>query len=118
MKITLTKGQRERGQRIFNRVKKMCKAALFALFMNFIASSAVFEVVKEQITGSTIPEGYEQETAFIDQYGDLEEMIQQRRTLNRLSGKYIPMGARAQDETLFTFDPDRIKTLVSDDDVA
>jgi hypothetical protein len=44
----------------------MCKAGLFVLAANIVANSAVFEVVKEQISGTTMPEGYEAETAFVD----------------------------------------------------
>lgn len=44
----------------------MCKAALFVLAAHALANSAVFQVVKEQIAGTTMPEGYELETAFVD----------------------------------------------------
>jgi hypothetical protein len=57
----------------------MCKAALLVLAVHMIANSAVFEVVKQQINGGTVPEGYEEETGFIDEYGDLEGLIEQRR---------------------------------------
>lgn len=44
----------------------MCMAGLFVLAANMIANSAVFRVVKEQVSGSTIPEDFERETAFVD----------------------------------------------------
>ena len=52
MKITLTKKQREKGQRVIKRFKKMCKAGLVVLAGSYLAESAVLQVVKDQITGN------------------------------------------------------------------
>lgn len=72
MKITLTKKQREKGQRVIKRFKKMCKAGLVVLAGSYLAESAVFQVVKDQIAGNAGygPMADEQinamESAFID----------------------------------------------------
>lgn len=44
----------------------MCKAALLVLAACLVANSAVFQVVKEQMSGSVLQDGYEEETAFVD----------------------------------------------------
>ena len=44
----------------------MCKAGLFVLAACWVANSAVFQVVKEEISGSVLHDGYEEETAFVD----------------------------------------------------
>lgn len=61
----------------------MCMMALLALFVNFVANNATFQVMKEQVLGGT--EGLESvdeietDTAFIDMYGDFEEMVHKHR---------------------------------------
>lgn len=44
----------------------MCKVGLAVLAVQFVSNHAIFEVVKEQIKGDTMPDGYEKDTAFID----------------------------------------------------
>lgn len=48
------------------RVKKMCKAALLLLAVNYVADSTVLQVVKEQLRGNVLEEGDELESAFVD----------------------------------------------------
>ena len=99
MKIKISKKQRERGQRIINRFKKLLKIAVLSIAAYYFMVGEFFQVLKDQLAAlsssdpdpSLLDEDYidpsEVETAFIDRmYGDLESLIQQRRKINMLSG--------------------------------
>ena len=60
-----------------------------------------------------LPEGAETDTAFIDQYGDLESLIEMRREQDYLSRKnHLFKGARA-DDTLYTIAEDRNPKIIT-----
>ena len=52
MKIRLSNKQREKSKRIFATVGKMMKATLLILAASLLADKTVFNVVKDQITGT------------------------------------------------------------------
>lgn len=100
----------------------MCKLALLVLFVNFVANSAIIQVLKEQIIGG--PDGLlsvheiETETAFVDMYGDFEEMVHKHRNEFDADIGSILHVARAQEFTDFKFRtyttfemPDSIRTM-------
>ena len=95
-----------RTKRIMERVKKMCKCALLVLSVNFVANSAVFQVVKEQVMGKAHDfddvEEYQRETAFTDLYGDFEDLVQARRDQIPTNSATILRVARAQSITDYT----------------
>lgn len=99
MKLRITKEQRLRTKRVMDRVKKMCKYALLVLTVSYVSDSAVYQVVKEKVMGELNDvediEGFQAETAFIDMYGDFEEMVQARRDHIQTNSATILQVARA-----------------------
>lgn len=96
MKIRLSKEERERGQRIIGRTRKMIKAALLLLGANLLADKTVFNIVKDQMAGrfsESLADSAYYESAFIDTYGDFEQMVEARRRADRTQGSRLPFAS-------------------------
>ena len=78
----------------------MCKYALLVLVVSYIADSTVFQVVKDQFTGDIQDmqdiEEMRSETAFVDFYGDFEDLVKARRDQITTNSATILRVARAQ----------------------
>ena len=78
----------------------MCKYALLVLVVSYIADTAVFQVVRDQFTGDIEDmvglEEVRAETAFIDAYGDFEDLVKARRDQITTNSATILRVARAQ----------------------
>ena len=107
----------------------MSVVTLIILLANFITNSTVFQVVKEQIATGAQPEiessgwglnhhyldnpiqdSTESETAFVDIYGDFEELINSRRERDLLARGHASGLGFARAEQIFTEFEDRSLT--------